>query len=149
MSLKGKVLKQIEIKSDCDMFHDLMCHKPHEISNICPGTVQGVELHEGQWGTAGSVICWNYVHDGVQSIGKEIVEPDMANKKIKFTMIEGDLLKLYKSFVITFHVDKFDEYHLVSWTFEYEKMNEDIPAPDSLMDLFTKITRDIESHHLA
>ncbi|GJU75863.1 kirola-like protein [Tanacetum coccineum] len=38
--------------------------------------------------------------------------------------------------------------HLVTWTVEYEKLNPSNPDPDSLMDFYRKVTKDIETHHL-
>ena len=67
MDLSGKMVKQVEILSDGDVFHELFRYKPHHISEMSPGNIQGVNLHEGDWGTVGSVISWNYTH-GMPSI---------------------------------------------------------------------------------
>lgn len=63
-------------------------------------------------------------------------------------MLEGDLMELYKSFIISVHVDTKGEDNLVTWTLDYEKLNEDVEDPNTLMDYFIQITKDIESHHL-
>jgi hypothetical protein len=62
MGLKGKLVSQNDIKSDEDVFHELFKHKPPHISGISPDKVQGVDLHDGEWGAAGSVVYWNYTH---------------------------------------------------------------------------------------
>ena len=62
MSLFGKVEADVEIKAPAEKFHELFSCRPHHISNVSPGKVQGCALHEGDWGKEGSVIFWDYVH---------------------------------------------------------------------------------------
>ena len=57
-----KVETDVHIKASADQFHDVFCSRTHHIASVCPGKIQGVEIHEGEWGTEGSVIFWNYVH---------------------------------------------------------------------------------------
>ncbi|KAK3004195.1 hypothetical protein RJ639_018601 [Escallonia herrerae] len=145
----GKLVSQTEIKSNGDVFHELWGSKPHHIPKISPDKVQGCDLHKGEWGTVGSVIFWNYVHDGKAKVAKEVIDGiDEKNKTVIFRAIEGDLLELYKSFVATLHVDTKGGNNLVTWTFEYEKRSEDVEDPNSLMDFAVNLTKDIETHHL-
>ena len=65
MDLSGKIVRQVEIVSDGDVFHEIFRYRPHDISEMSPGNVQGVDLHEGEWGTVGSIIFWNYTHGNV------------------------------------------------------------------------------------
>ncbi|XP_059655381.1 kirola-like [Cornus florida] len=148
MALTGKLVSQTEIKSDGDLFHD-MFRKPHGISNICPDKVKAVNLHEGDWGTVGSVISWKYVHDGKVKNTKQIIEAvDDEKKSVTFKIIEGDLTELYKNFILTVHVDAKGESNLVTWTLEYEKLKADVPDPATIMDILVNVTKDIETHHL-
>lgn len=87
--------------------------------------------------------------DGKDMFGKEIIEViDEEKKSITFKVIEGNVLEIYKNFKLTCHVDTEGVDHLVTWTFEYEKMHEDVEDPHTLMDVIVGITKDIESHHL-
>ncbi|KAK2967952.1 hypothetical protein RJ640_028818 [Escallonia rubra] len=72
----------------------------------------------------------------------------MENKTVVYKLIEGDIMELYKSFTVILHVDTKGENNLVTWTFEYEKMNEGIQDPTNIMDFLVKVTKDIETHHL-
>ncbi|KAA8529039.1 hypothetical protein F0562_033473 [Nyssa sinensis] len=149
MGLTGKLVRQTEIKSDGDVFHEIFKSKPHHISKMSPDKIQGVDLHEGDWGTVGSVILWNYTHDGKEKIVKERIEAiDEENKSVTFKVIEGDLTELYKTFIATVHVDTKGQTNIVTWTFEYEKVNEDVEDPNTLMDFAINVTKDIETHHL-
>ncbi|CAK9152121.1 unnamed protein product [Ilex paraguariensis] len=144
----GKLVAQTEIK-DGDVFHEIFRHRPHHIKDMSPANIQGCEIHEGEWGTVGSVIFWNYTHDGKQKVAKEIVEAiDEEKKSVKLKVIEGDLMKLYKTFTAIVQVDKKGENNLVTWTFEFEKLNEGVEDPNTLMDFCLTLTKDIEAHHL-
>ncbi|KAK2981447.1 hypothetical protein RJ640_001961 [Escallonia rubra] len=87
--------------------------------------------------------------DGKAKVAKEVIDKvDEKNKILIFRVVEGDLLELYKSFVITLHVDTKAANNLVTCTFEYEKRSEDVEDPNSLMDFVVNLTKDIETHHL-
>nr|GMD66051.1 kirola-like [Ipomoea batatas] len=116
---------------------------------MSPDKIHGCDLHEGEWGTVGSVICWNFTHDGKKQIAKEIIEAiDEEHKTVKFKVIEGDLIELYKSMSISVHVDTRGINNLVTWTIEFEKQNESIPEPHTLVQFVLALTKDIETHHL-
>ncbi|KAK6157591.1 hypothetical protein DH2020_011839 [Rehmannia glutinosa] len=146
MGLKGKLISQIDIKSDGDVFHEIFREKPHHVAGISPDHVQNCDLHDGEWGKVGSIICWDYTHE----VAKEIIEAiDEEKKLVTFKVIEGDLMKLYKTFKLIVHVDTSGDDNLVTWTLEYEKLSEDVPHPHTIMDILLKINKDIETHHLS
>ncbi|KAK3011327.1 hypothetical protein RJ639_011714 [Escallonia herrerae] len=87
--------------------------------------------------------------DGKAKVTTQLIdEIDEKNKTVIFRVIEGDLFELYKNFVLTLHVDTKGANNLVTWTMEYEKRSEDIDDPNTLMDFFVSLTKDIETHHL-
>lgn len=61
-NLYGKLETDVEIKASSTQFHHMFRHKPHHISNASSDKVQACNLHEGDWGTVGAVISWNYFH---------------------------------------------------------------------------------------
>ncbi|XP_076903984.1 kirola-like [Bidens hawaiensis] len=149
MSLSGTLVKQTTIKSDGDVFHEIFRHRPHHISEMSPSNIKGCNLHEGEWGTVGSVLVWDFFHDGKHKVAKEVIEViDEEKKSVCFKVIGGDILEAYKTFLITVHVDTHGEENVVTWTFHYEKVNENIGEPDSLMEFCLNVTKDIETHHL-
>ncbi|EYU29497.1 hypothetical protein MIMGU_mgv1a021619mg [Erythranthe guttata] len=149
MGLTGKLVSETNIKSDGDVFHEIFRHRPHHISDMSPDHIQGVDLHDGKWGTVGSQIFWNYTHEGKKKVAKNIIEAiDEEKKSVTFKVTEGDLMELYKEFKLVVHVDTSGEDNVVTWTLEYEKLSEDVSDPHTLMDLCVSMTKDIESHHL-
>ncbi|PIN11268.1 hypothetical protein CDL12_16133 [Handroanthus impetiginosus] len=150
MGLKGKMVSQICIKSDGDVFHEIYSERPHHISSMSPHRIRNCDVHQGQWGIAGSVIVWKYFHDGKERVLKEIIEAiDKEKKLVTFKVIEGDLTEFYKNFKITVDVDTSGEDNLVTWTLEYEKLNMGVPDPHAFMGLLLNVTKDIETHHLS
>ncbi|EYU31821.1 hypothetical protein ABFS82_12G066800 [Erythranthe guttata] len=150
MGLTGKLVSETSIKSDGDVFHEIFRHRPHHISDMSPDHIQGVDLHDGEWGTVGSQIFWKYTHEGKKEVAKNIIEAiDEEKKSVTFKVTEGDMMELYKAFKLTVHVDTTGEDNVVTWTLEYEKLNEDVSEPHTLMDLCVNMTKDIESHHLS
>ena len=68
-------------------------------------------------------------------MAKQIIQDINEEKKsIVFKMIEGDLMELYKTFTIIYHVDVLgDKESLITWTLDYEKLKEDTPHPGTLL----------------
>ncbi|KAL0427006.1 UNVERIFIED_CONTAM: MLP-like protein 28 [Sesamum latifolium] len=149
MGLRGKLLSATEFKAGGDLFHELFRHKPHHVSTASPEKVQGCDLHEGDFGHVGSIICWKYTHDRKKKTAKQLIQKiDEEKKLIEFKMLEGDLMEQYKTFLITLHIETKDDIDLVTWTLEYEMLNEDVEHPISLLAFFIDLTKDIESHHI-
>ncbi|KAL2545996.1 MLP-like protein [Forsythia ovata] len=149
MGLKGKLTAQVEIKAGGDVFHDLFRYKPQQIPNMSPTTIQGCDLHQGEWGTVGSFYFWKYTHDGKQKVAKEVIEAiDEKKRSVTFKIVEGDLMELYKSFKGGFHVETDGDIDMVTWYLEYEKLNDDVEDPLTLLGFCIKLSKDIESHHL-
>ncbi|MGF2470424.1 hypothetical protein ACQUWT_25675 [Ralstonia pseudosolanacearum] len=52
------------------------------MSTMSPDIVQGCDLHEGEFGHVGSIICWTYTHDGKEKTAKEVIQAIDEEKKI-------------------------------------------------------------------
>ncbi|KAJ6312688.1 hypothetical protein OIU77_014249 [Salix suchowensis] len=150
MTLSGKMEAEVEIKVSAKTFHDVFSCRPHHVSNMSPAKVQNVDLHEGDWGKPGTVISWSYVHDGVAKISKQVIEAiDDVKLSTTFKVIGGDITTEFKNFKIIVHATpKGEGSCLVHWTLEYEKLNENVPDPRTLLELLIHISKDIEEHHL-
>lgn len=88
--------------------------------------------------------------DGKEKKAKQLIQSiDEEKKLIEFKLLEGDLMELYKTFLITNHIENKGEIDLVTWSLEYEMLNEDVEHPISLLSFFIDLTKDIETHYLA
>ena len=60
MVMKGKIEVEFEINCHCDILHEVFSSKPHHVSAMSPVNIHGCEVHEGEFGQVGSIICWDY-----------------------------------------------------------------------------------------
>ncbi|KAL7606648.1 hypothetical protein Lser_V15G14978 [Lactuca serriola] len=147
MNLSGNLVNETTIESDGDAFLELFCYKPYAILNMCPNSIQGCDILDGEWGSVGSVIIWKYHHDGRDCMAKEVIEANNKEEKLVcFKVVDGTLMDYYKNFFLTIHVDTKGSKHLVTWTLAYEKLNENIEDPKTLMEFCLKVTKDIDTH---
>ncbi|KAK7837452.1 mlp-like protein 28 [Quercus suber] len=142
MPLFGKVEADVEIKAPAENFHEIFSCRPHHISNVSPGIIQGCALHEGDRGNEGSVINWE---SGITSM--EVIEAiDKKNNSVTFKVIEGDLMEEYKNIKITIQATPKGKGSLVHWTMEYEKLHENIVEPNTLLQLALDLSKDLDAH---
>ncbi|KAJ8751486.1 hypothetical protein K2173_016706 [Erythroxylum novogranatense] len=149
MSLLGKLEADVEIKSPAGKFHDVFSCRPHHVNTMSPDKIHGVDLHEGHWGKEGTVITWNYTHDGVKKTAKEIVEAiDDNNNSTTFRVIDGDLMKEYKDFrlIVQATPKPNGEGSVVHWTLVYQKLHPQIPDPATLLEFAVHCSKDVDAH---
>ncbi|KAK7304542.1 hypothetical protein VNO77_42423 [Canavalia gladiata] len=150
MALSGKVSTELEIQATAAKFFNLFVERLHHFQNILD-TIHETKLHEGDdWHDTRSVKHWTYTIDGKVTTCKEKIEVvDVEKKLITFKLFDGDVGKQYK--VLKFHLqvnDKDGGGSVVKWTYEYEKVNEDVAAPYSYLEFGAKATKDIDAHLL-
>ena len=85
--------------------------------------------------------------DGKQETFKERLEFDDETKTIKCVGVEGDVFKLYKSCTSIFEVTPKGDGCLVKIIIDYEKLSEDVPAPENYVAMLADVAKDICSHH--
>ncbi|XP_062145685.1 MLP-like protein 328 [Alnus glutinosa] len=120
----------------------------HQLPNASPDKVHGVEVHEGDWKTTGSVKLWKYTVEGEVEVMKEKVEVDEEKKLVILTALDGHCLNLYKSYKIIFQVTPKSEGGSVKITLDYEKLNGNIPPPNKYLDLIVNLIKDLDAHIL-
>ncbi|XP_028790591.1 MLP-like protein 28 isoform X2 [Neltuma alba] len=144
--LLGKAGVDVHINASADKFHEMFSSKPHHIPNVSPARIRDAIL-EGSWGKVGSVITWHYVHEGKNRVAKEKIHAvDASKNPITFRVVEGDILKDFKSMDITLQATPKDKGSLEHVTMEYEKLKGHIPDPHTLTKFATDVVRDVGSH---
>ncbi|CAD5316870.1 unnamed protein product [Arabidopsis thaliana] len=92
---------------------------------------------------------WTLSVDGKVEKMKERVEIDEANKSMTVFVFEGDVMENYSSFTCNLQIiPKLHGRSIARWSWEYEKLNADSPAPNKYMDFAVYLTKDIESNLL-
>ncbi|CAK8570355.1 unnamed protein product [Lathyrus sativus] len=148
MALCGKVFTEHEGEASAAKFYNICRKQLQHIPNIS-SEVHGVRLLEGEWDKVGSVIHWEYTIDEEEESAKGRIEGiDDDNRVITFSLFDGEVGENYKSFKGTLQVMDGEYGALVRWTFEYEKVKEDITGavPELYLDLVAEITKDIDAH---
>ncbi|XVF85382.1 hypothetical protein PTKIN_Ptkin17bG0113300 [Pterospermum kingtungense] len=148
-SLTGKLEGSVEIKASAEMFHDLLLSRPHHISKASTDKVHACDLHEGDWGNEGSIICWTFSHDGKTKTAKDLIlSVDPKNNSSTYKVIEGGLLEEHKSFIVKVQATPSakGEGCVVHWVIEYEKLNEDVAHPETYLALLLEVTKDMGTH---
>ncbi|PON66662.1 Major latex protein domain containing protein [Trema orientale] len=84
--------------------------------------------------------------DGNDETFKERVEFDDETKTVRLVGLEGDVFKYYKSFTPVYQLIPKGEGSLVKSSIEYEKLSEDVPAPDKYLVMAINMARDIDEH---
>ncbi|XP_028758954.1 MLP-like protein 34 [Neltuma alba] len=124
----------------------MLSSKPHDIPNVSPARIRHA-IVEGSWGKVVSVITWYYVHEGKDRAAKVVIEAIDADKTlITLRVVEGDILKDFKTLSAILHAVSKDKGSLVHVIMEYEKLKGHTPDPHPLIDLTAEVVRDIDAH---
>ncbi|KAH7526831.1 hypothetical protein JRO89_XSUnG0047100 [Xanthoceras sorbifolium] len=167
MALSGRLEADIEIKAPAEKYYNIFKAQCHHVPNIASTNVQGVDLHEGDWETHGSVKLWKYTIVEIKSPADKFYKvfsceadsiPNLSSDNLHAVELHegdwdahgaGDLMKHFKSYKVIIHVvPKSSEGSLVRWIWEYEKLQEDGPTPSKYVDAVTKLTKNIDANLL-
>ncbi|XP_026419864.1 major latex protein 15-like [Papaver somniferum] len=145
--LIGKLITISEV--NCEAHHYYEIWKHHEdMPNAVPHQYTGVKVVEGHGLTSGCIKEWDYVHEGQTLVVKEKTTFDDETMTICHSAVGGDVLKDYKKFDAILDVNpKADgKGCTVSWTIDYEKLNEDSPVPINYLAFLQKNIEDLNTH---
>ncbi|XP_062110244.1 MLP-like protein 423 [Humulus lupulus] len=140
---------EIECKSSADKFwpslRDLVYVYPKAFP---PGTYKSIEVLEGDGVQPGSVRVRTYGEGSPIAMFKEKIEVvDEQNKIFGFSIMDGDLIKGYKSLKCSAQVVPKDEASLLKFSCEYEKAaDEDIVEPTVIVDFAVKLLKQIDDY---
>ncbi|KAL5726280.1 hypothetical protein ACHQM5_009335 [Ranunculus cassubicifolius] len=145
-----KLHVETDIKSSADKFYSRFKNNMSELTKVYPEIYKSIEVHAGDGKSVGSVILWKYaLGNGEVSVGKEkIVAVDNKNRSITFEVIQGDLLDVFKTFLLKIQVIEKVNKNVVKWSLEFEKTREDVPDPYMLLDLLAKVTKKLDAYIL-
>lgn len=90
----------------------------------------------------------NYIWQAIHLHPIQKIEAiDDQNKSLTFTVLDGIYFELYKSYKYTIQVtDKAGGGCSVKTILEYEKMNDNVPAPTKYADMATNFYKSIDTH---
>ncbi|KAI3884121.1 hypothetical protein MKX03_021210 [Papaver bracteatum] len=120
-----------------------------EVPNVTQH-ISEVKVIEGHGITSGCVKQWNYTVGGKEMHVHEKTTYNDETRTIHHSAVGGDVMKNNKKFDATLVVNPKANGHgsIVSWTIEYEKLNEDSPVPIDYLQFFQFQIEDLNSHLL-
>ncbi|KAJ9708435.1 hypothetical protein PVL29_000464 [Vitis rotundifolia] len=149
MAQLAKMEVQVEIKSHASEFHEIYSSKVYLVPKACPEKVKSIQVVEGDWETVGSVQLWTCIIGGNTEDAKLVVEMvDDENKSVTLKVVEGEIVKYFKSFKCSTQVTVKDKGSLVTWSVEYEKLHESGPAPDAYLNFAMGVIEDVDAYLL-
>lgn len=143
--LAGKLEAEIKIKSDPNEFFHSFGGKAHKLPNLCSEKVHGVNVHQGDWKTKGSVKLWTYAIDGKVENLKERLTVDEESKTVTAEAIGGHILEQLKSYKASLQVIPKGGSNYAKWTIEYENINENEPAPTKYLHWLIHAGKDVDA----
>ncbi|MBA0818016.1 hypothetical protein Gohar_019505 [Gossypium harknessii] len=118
---------QVEIKSSADKFFEAYQTKAQLMPKMANLVVRDVKLVEGSgWDSEGSV--------------------DDKDRTILYKLVEGEIMKAFKSWKSIFNVMPMGEGSSVKWTTEFEKQNDDVPDPVRYGEFLTTWTKNVDTY---
>ncbi|KAH0878312.1 hypothetical protein Bca4012_071435 [Brassica carinata] len=133
-SMVGEIWIGVDIKASAEKFHHMFAKRPHHVSNATPRHIGGVELHEGEWDKVGSIVLWNYIHEGKPKVAKdriEAVDPEKNLRKFRVTPKQGGSGSVAR------------------WHLEYERIDEKVAHPETLIPFLESMSKEIDEHLLS
>ncbi|KAJ0234430.1 hypothetical protein HA466_0274520 [Hirschfeldia incana] len=146
-SLQGEIEADVEIKAPATKFYNMFAVRPQDVSIASPENIQGVSVQEGEMVRVGTRVTWNYVLDGKPKVAKDRIEAMEPKKNmIKYRVVEGDLMKEFKTFLFTVQVTpkQGGRGSVVKWNMSYEKIDEYVANPETLLQVCVNMIKDID-----
>ncbi|OVA01727.1 Bet v I domain [Macleaya cordata] len=143
---------ETEVKCSADQFYDLYKNNSTQLFMIFPQSYKAVQVLEGDGKSVGSVRLWKCElgRPGNIVMAKDKVKAvDDESRSLTLSVIEGDLLSLYRNFEAKLTVTPKDgdkRSCLVKWAVEFEKENENDPNPDAYLEFAAAISKELGPH---
>ncbi|KAJ9135767.1 hypothetical protein P3X46_032910 [Hevea brasiliensis] len=144
-----KLEVQTEIKSSAAKFYEILRSKAYLIPKICPDYVKDIQALQGDWDSVGSVRLWTYVAGNCETVKEKVESIDEQSRTITFNILEGEIMKHYKTYKPIVQVTTIGPGSLAKWSIEYEKKNEDIPPPHKYMEFLANFNKAVDAYLLA
>ncbi|KAI3947508.1 hypothetical protein MKX01_017072 [Papaver californicum] len=150
MDLLGKLGFEAEIKCSADKYFGMFSHNVTQLPKFLPNIYKSVEIIEGDETSVGSISLWKYNGGGKEMIAKDRLKMfDKEKRSITYELLEGELKNYYKAMSMTLNVvpkqGAAGNASLVTWSVEFEKVNEDIPNPTAYIDALKLATKELSS----
>ncbi|KAB1211293.1 hypothetical protein CJ030_MR6G021517 [Morella rubra] len=141
MAQLGKLQLKVAIKSPADKFFGFFKNNMTRFVQIFPEYFKSVEiLGGGVEIEEGSVVS---SRSTPMTAKAKFGDVDSESRSMTFTVIDGDILKLYKTFKANLQVTGSG---YANWVIEYEKVNDSAPDPEIYKDMSAKVSKGVDAY---
>ncbi|KDP21316.1 hypothetical protein JCGZ_21787 [Jatropha curcas] len=146
MASNGTLEVDVEIKSSPDKFWNNIRDSTTLFPKAFPHDYKSIQVLQGDGKAAGSIRQFTYGEGSpIVKVSQERIDAvDEAAKEVSYSVIEGDLLKYYKSFKGKLVVLPKGDGSLVKWSCEYEKASDDVGVPHAIKDFVVKNFKEVD-----
>ncbi|XP_074301121.1 MLP-like protein 43 [Silene latifolia] len=153
MAKMHKMEEKIELNCSAEKIFEMLRAKQPDIPELCSDKIPGIKAHQGDWLSVGSTRKWDlnmgenqptYFIDRLDAVDEE-------NMVITRSVIDGEMMKHYKSLKVhgqAIPKGNDNKSCVMVFSLEYEKIDEDAPEPNYLLDFGVGVLKDL-SHHLS
>ncbi|KAI4370049.1 hypothetical protein MLD38_018436 [Melastoma candidum] len=124
----SRVAVQFNITCSADKFYGIFRKNMGLLVQLFPEYVKGYKFVKGNEFGNGAVVIWNY-DLGSPATMKGRHDSNDATRTITLTVLGGDVLDKYKSFVAKLQVDP----GVTKWSIEFEKISPNTPNPNEFL----------------
>ncbi|XP_042443165.1 MLP-like protein 423 [Zingiber officinale] len=130
----------VEAKSSADKMWEAIRMSAQLFPKIFPEEYESIEIVEGDGKSAGTIRLLKYAPEvKILTFAKERIDlVDDEKKHVSYTVIDGEIMNLYKTFKATLKVEGKGEGSVVKWCIDYEKASEEVPDPDPFKEVAAK-----------
>ncbi|KZV50666.1 MLP-like protein 423 [Dorcoceras hygrometricum] len=131
--MASKFAVEVELKSNPQKVWERINDYTNFFPKAFPQVFESVVALKGDGNSPGSVRLIKYGPEvPLKTITEKIELVDEENKKMSYSVIDGDILKLYTVFKATMEASSKGDGTLVTYSGEYERLNEQVPHPDNV-----------------
>ncbi|KAG6600129.1 MLP-like protein 423 [Cucurbita moschata] len=152
MASDGTLNVEVDVKSIAPKFWNSMRDSTIIFPKAFPHDYKSIEVLEGDGKAVGSVRLITYSEGSslVKDSKERIEAVDEEAMTVSYSVIEGDLLKYYKSFKGHIGVIPKEDGSgsKVKWSCEFEKASEEVPDPHVIKDFVVKNFLELDDYVL-
>ncbi|XP_022726183.1 MLP-like protein 423 [Durio zibethinus] len=148
MACTGQLHVEVELKSSAEKVWGTIRDSTKIFPEALSHDYKSIQVLEGDGKAPGSIRLINYAEGSpIVKVSKERIESvDEAGKMYVYNIIDGDLMKYYKTFISKINVVPKGESSLVKWSCEFEKASEEIPDPSVIKEFAVKNFVEIDDY---
>ncbi|KAI3905987.1 hypothetical protein MKW98_022416 [Papaver atlanticum] len=142
-----------EAKCCADKLYRMLTRDAPKLPKYLPNVLESVEVIGDGEIRLGTVFVWNFFSEGGNVTKEKITAVDNKNRSITYTILEGNLMKDFRSFHFNLDITPksgtaANGASLVKWSVKYEKANENVPDPVGILESCEYMTTEMNLHLL-